>query len=65
MGSPPLVPTLPNAFLCHYERIWLHESSLQIKPVAYRPYVTTFLLCLFKVFCQLHKLETKEFKTFL
>ena len=37
MGSP-LGPTLANAFLCHYEKIWLHECSSQFKPVVYKRY---------------------------
>ena len=32
MGSP-LGPTLANAFLCHYEKIWLNECPSQFKPV--------------------------------
>ena len=38
MGSP-LGRTLANAFLCHYEKIWLNECSFQFKPVLYRRYV--------------------------
>ena len=38
MGSP-LCPTLANAFLCHYEKIWLNECPSQFKPVVYRCYV--------------------------
>ena len=38
MGSP-LGPTLANAFLCHYEQIWLSECPSQFKPVVYRRYV--------------------------
>ena len=38
MGSP-LGPTLANAFLCHYEKIWLNECPSQFKPVVYRRYV--------------------------
>ena len=37
MGSP-LGPTLVNAFLCHYEKIWLNECPSQFKPVIYRRY---------------------------
>ena len=37
--SSPLGPTLANAFLCHYEKIWLNECSSQFKPVVYRRYV--------------------------
>ena len=29
----PLGPTLANAFLCHYEKIWLNECPSQFKPV--------------------------------
>ena len=32
MGSP-LGPTLANAFLCHYEKIWVNECPSQFKPV--------------------------------
>ena len=34
MGSP-LGPTLANAFLCHYEKIWLNECPSQFKPAVY------------------------------
>ncbi len=44
MGSP-LGPTLANAFLCHYEKIWLDACPVAFKPVYYRRYVDdTFLL---------------------
>ena len=33
-----LGPTLANAFLCHYEKIWLNECP-QFKPVVYKRYV--------------------------
>ena len=43
-GSP-LGPTQDNAFLCHYEKIWLNKCPSQIKPVDYRRYVdNTFVL---------------------
>ena len=43
-GSP-LGPTQDNAFLCHYEKIWLNKCPSQIKPVDYRRYVdNTFAL---------------------
>ena len=38
MGSP-LGPTLANAFLCHYEKLWLEECPPEFKPVVYRRYV--------------------------
>ena len=38
MGSP-LGLTLANAFLCHYEKIWLNECPSQFEPVVYRRYV--------------------------
>ena len=38
MGSP-LGPTLANAFLSHYEKIWLKDCPLEFKPVVYRRYV--------------------------
>ena len=34
-----LGPTLANAFLCHYEKIWLNECLSQFKPVVYKRYV--------------------------
>ena len=46
MGSP-LVPTLGNAFLCHYEKTWLNECPSQFKPVVYRRYVDD-IFALFK-----------------
>ena len=38
MGSP-LGPTLANAFLCHYEKLWLHSCPPEFKPVVYGRYV--------------------------
>ena len=38
MGSP-LGPSLANAFLCHYEKLWLDSCPLKLKPVVYRRYV--------------------------
>ena len=38
MGSP-LGPTLANAFLCRYEKVWPMECPSQIKPAIYRRYV--------------------------
>ena len=38
IGSP-LGPTLTNAFLSHYEKIWLNDCSSQFKPVVYRHYL--------------------------
>ena len=38
MGSP-LVPTLGNIFLFHYEDIWLCNCSLECKPSCCKPYV--------------------------
>ena len=38
MGSP-LGPTLANAFMCHYEKIWLNNCPEHFKPVYYRRYV--------------------------
>ena len=35
MGSP-LGPTLANAFLCHYEKLWLDSCPPEFKPVVYR-----------------------------
>ena len=44
MGSP-CGPTLANAFLCHYEKIWLDDCPTNFKPVAYKRYVDdTFLM---------------------
>ena len=38
MGSH-LGPTLANAFLCHYEKLWLDNCPPDFKPVVYRRYV--------------------------
>ena len=44
MGSP-CGPTLANAFLCYYEKIWLDECPANFKPIIYKRYVDdTFLL---------------------
>ena len=54
MGSP-LGLTLANAFLCHYEKIWLNECTSQFTPVVCRRYVMIFkkFFRTFKIFCQL------------
>ena len=46
MGSS-LGPILANAFLCHYEKIWLNECPSEFKPVVYRRYVDNIFV-LFK-----------------
>ena len=38
MGSP-LGPTLANAFLCHYEKLWHDSCPPEFKTVVYRRYV--------------------------
>ena len=38
MGSP-LGPSLANAFLAHYEQIWLNYSLDEFRPVYYKRYV--------------------------
>ena len=38
MGSP-LGPTLANALLCHYEKLWLDSCPLKFKPLLYIRYV--------------------------
>ena len=38
MGSP-LAPSLANAFLCHYEKLWLNSCPPEFKPAVYRRYV--------------------------
>ena len=43
MGSP-LGPTLANAFICHFENIWLENCPTQFKPVLYRRYVDDIFL---------------------
>ena len=44
MGSP-CGPTLANAFLCHFEKIWLEDCPSDFKPYIYRRYVDdTFLM---------------------
>ena len=44
--GPHVGPTLANAFLCHYEKIWPNECP-QFIPVVYRRYVCDFFV-LFK-----------------
>ena len=34
----PLGPSLANAFLAHYEQIWLDDCSDEFKPVYYKRY---------------------------
>ena len=46
MDSPSR-PTLANAFLYHYEKIWLNECPSQFKRVVYRCYVDSIFV-LFK-----------------
>ena len=44
MGSP-LGPTLANAFLCHYETIWLNLCPPEFKPIFYKRYIDdTFII---------------------
>ena len=38
IGSP-LVPTLADAFLCHYQKVWLNSCPPEFKPAVYRRYV--------------------------
>ena len=43
--SSPLGTSLANAFLCHYEKLWLDSCPPEFKPVVYRRYAEdTFLL---------------------
>ena len=44
MGSP-VGPSYANAFLCHFEKIWLDNCPAQFKPLYYRRYIDdTFLI---------------------
>ena len=45
MGSP-LGPTLTNAFLCHFENIWLKSCPSSFKPLVYRRYVDDIFVLL-------------------
>ena len=45
MGSP-FGPSLANAFLCHYEKIWLNEGPSEFKPVVYSRYVDDIIVLL-------------------
>ena len=45
MGSP-LGPVLANAFLCHYETIWLEECPLSFFPTFYARYVDDIFVLL-------------------
>ena len=67
MGSP-LGHKRANVFLCHYEKTWLNECPSQFKPAVYRRYVDDIFV-LFKSkehlsLCQLHELETQEYKIY-
>ena len=52
MGSP-LGPSLANAFLAHYEQIWLNDCPDEFKPVYYKRYVDD----IFVLFRSPHHLE--------
>ena len=61
-GSP-LVPTLTNAFPCHYGKIWPNECLSQFKPAVYKRYVGDIFVLFkskehLKIFCELHQFET-------
>ena len=43
MGSR-LGPNLANAFLAHYEQIWLNDFPDEFKPVYYKRYVDNILV---------------------
>ena len=48
MGSC-LRPTLANAFLCHYENLWLQDCPADFKPIIYKRYLDNiFVLFLSK-----------------
>ena len=38
MGSP-LGPKLGNAFMCHFENIWLENCPAHFKPIVYRRFI--------------------------
>ena len=38
MGNP-LGPTMANLFMCHFEKLWLHDCPPSFKPSFYRRYV--------------------------
>ena len=52
MGSP-LGPSLANAFLAHYEQVWLDDCPDEFKPVYYKRYVDD----IFVLFQSPHHLE--------
>ena len=59
--------TLANAFLYHYEKIWLDEYPPQFKPVAYRRYIDDIFVQfkskeLLKVFLNYMNLKHKNIK---
>ena len=43
MGSP-LEPTLANAFMCHFENIWLENCPSYFKPIFYRRFADNIFL---------------------
>ena len=61
--ASPSGSTLANAFLCHYEKIWLNECPRQVNPVVYKRYAGDIFALFkskktFKTFCQLHEFAT-------
>ena len=43
MGLPS-GPTLANAFLCHYKKLWLDSCPPEFKPVVYRRYIDSIFV---------------------
>ena len=41
-----LGPTLANAFLYHYEKLWLDHCPSEFKPMYTEDLLTTYLFCL-------------------
>ena len=64
MGSP-LAPILANAFMCHFENIWLENCLAHIKPIVYRKFFDdTFLLFRTKYHVEKFKIiSTSNIKT--
>ena len=53
---------MANAFLGHYEKLWLNKCPPQFKPVVYKRYVDNICVLskskeYLKLFCQLHEFE--------
>ena len=62
MGSD-LIPTLANAFMCHYEKEWLDNCPILFKPTIYKRYVDDIFVQLFV--CRLDEKTALMFEIYI